>query len=413
MRLLYTLAIQLYGLIAHVLALFQPKAKLWIEGQSTWKSELKGLENGSRPIWFHCASVGEFEQARPIIEKINDSNPEIPILLTFFSPSGFELHKDYRFAKCVAHLPLDTPENAREFLDVTKPRAIVFVKYELWFNFIQAFSAQKIPSVLISAFFHNKHLLLRWPGRILGKNLESFTQVFVQDESTVSRLAAIGVNNTEVAGDTRYDRVLDIANEPFDHPGIDDFAKGNRVVVVGSNWPEDDEIIMDELKSLPKIKVIVAPHEMSGTQMNVWESKFAGKIIRLSELGDAIPSEIQILYIDRIGMLSRIYRYASVAYVGGGFGKSIHNALEPSVYGVPVLFGPNNDRFDEAQQLIGMGAGFEINDQIEFGQTVRKLLSDTKLLEDIKLKLSAHFERKKGGSAIILRWLNQVLEKAF
>jgi len=412
MRLLYSLAIQLYGVVAYAMALIQPKARLWVHGQATWKKEVSGLEKGPRPIWFHCASVGEFEQARPIIEKFSASRPGVPILLTFFSPSGFELHKNYELAQCVAHLPLDTPRNAREFIDLTKPQAIVFVKYELWFNFMKEFNNRNIPSVLISAFFHENHLLLRWPGRLLGKNLDAFTRIFVQDDETALRLAAIGVENTEVAGDTRYDRVLDIVNSPFDHPAIESFAKDDKVIVIGSNWPEDDEIIIDELKKLIGVKLIVAPHEMSSTQIQVWESRFAGKILMLSELEDTIPDNVKVLFIDRIGMLSHLYRFASVAYVGGGFGKSVHNTLEPAVYGVPVLFGPNNLRFDEVQQLKKMGAGFEVKSQSEFAQMIQILITDSEKLDEVRRKLKTHFEEKKGGSAIVLAWLSQALKGA-
>lgn len=402
----YTLAIRSYALMVRIAATINPKARLWLKGRNHWKSALQTLGPDDRPIWFHCASVGEFEQARPVIEALKQKDPDKKVVVTFFSPSGFELRKNYAQADIVTYLPTDTPSKARAFMKALHPAAAVFVKYDFWFNTMQAMYDQGVPGILISAYIPNGHWLLSWPGNLLVKRLNQFDQLFLQDETSKKLLEAKGIRNLQVVGDTRIDRVMDNREESFEHPAIEQWAKDGRVLVVGSNWPTDDKVLLPALATYrPDLKLIVAPHEMDKGQWPVWSDAFDGRIERWTELGEQVAESTEVVYVDTMGFLSKLYRIATIAYVGGGFSAAVHNTLEPAAYNIPVVFGPNNLRFLEIQQLKSEGIGFEVRDEKELNANLDRLLSSEEARKHVQSKAQAYFDRQRGASEAVIQWL--------
>lgn len=404
---LYSLFIFAYGLLARVATLFSEKARLWVGGREHWKSALASMENSSNAIWFHCASVGEFEQARPVIETLKAQNPARKILLTFFSPSGYELRQNYRYADRVTYLPTDTRANAKAFLDRAKPAAVVFVKYEFWFHFMTETHQRNIPFYLISAHFPKGHFLLGRPGRVLGKRLAQFTKIFVQDTDSVRHLAALGITQVEAVGDTRFDRVVANRHEEWDNDAVKQFTGNAQVLVIGSNWPADDKVILPVVMQKTNLKIIVAPHEMNPAQWSAWAKAFEGKTVRWTAMEQSDVSSKQVLFVDTVGVLSKLYGMATVAYVGGGFGRAVHNTLEAAVYGIPVIFGTENKRFLEVQQLKTLGIGTEISNANAFKTAVERALTDVAYRTDCAKKAEAYFAQNTGATQRIVAELNR------
>ncbi len=380
MKILYSAGIVLYTAVVYLVSPFRGKARLWVSGRSGWVKNLRTMLAGSerKLIWFHCASLGEFEQGRPVMELIREKYPEYEILLTFFSPSGYEIRKNWPVADYVVYLPADTPGNAEKFIDITRPSKVFFVKYEFWYNYLTEIHRRKIPLYLISGIFRAQQSFFRKYGGFFRNLLRKFTHIYVQDENSSDLLNRIGIENSSVAGDTRFDRVNKIASSAVSLPVVESFCNGEQVVVAGSTWHRDEEILAEYIKRYPgNYKWVIAPHEISSSEIERLESWLKVRSVRYSGTQDLI-SDARVLIIDNIGILSSVYRYASVAVIGGGFGKGIHNILEAACWGLPVLFGPNHKRFREANQMLEKKAAFCFSDYYEFRDILDNLMNDKK-----------------------------------
>lgn len=378
MKAIYNLSILIYSGLIHFAALFNNKALLWVRGRKNWPTILRDKMNPEeKKIWIHCASLGEFEQGRPLIEVIKKLKPDIKILLTFFSPSGYEIRKNYPEADFICYLPADTPGNASKFVEIVRPSLVLFVKYEFWNNYISVLYGKKIPFYLVSGIFRPDQLFFKWYGTFLRKMLKKFTHLFVQDKRSLDLLGEIGIQNVTVAGDTRFDRVSQIAGTARDLPVIEKFRGMENLFLAGSSWKQDEEIIAQYINNYPaRMKWIFAPHEVHETNLKRLEKLFSVNVVRYSEFKEVSP-DARVMIIDNIGILSSAYRYAHIAEVGGGFGNGIHNILEPSSWGIPVLFGPNYDKFREATDLISNGGATCFNNYKEFEMIIEKWLTDT------------------------------------
>ena len=386
MRNIYTLLIHFYGIIIRFVAIFNPKAKKWVNGR---KSLLKNIERNIEPgniVWFHAASVGEFEQARPIIEAIKDEYPLKKILITFFSPSGYELRKDYELADYVFYLPLDTPKNVKQFLDIVKPEAVYFVKYEFWFNFINEIYSRMIPLYLVSGIFREKQHFFKWYGQWFRNHLPMFKHIYVQDNNSAKLLGSLKSRNFSIVGDTRFDRVYQNTKTVSKFDTIEHFCKNSQILLVGSSWPKDESLIENFLKQSAKdVKLVIAPHEVSEKHVQgVLELFKDYKPLLWSEnqnINDRLLNS-RVLIIDSVGKLMHLYQYAQIAYVGGGFGAGIHNILEAACFGKPIIFGPKYQKFNEAVQMIKLKAAFSINNSEELNPILNNLFDDSNLLEE-------------------------------
>lgn len=335
------------------------------------------IEPDTRYVWFHAASLGEFEQGRPVIERLKREKPETKILLTFFSPSGYEIRKNYAGADIVSYLPLDVPGNAWYFVNLVKPSKAIFIKYEFWPNYLLALQAENIPVVSISAIFRPEQVFFKDYGKWYKKLLLTFQHIFVQDKFSKELLQAHGINNVTVAGDTRFDRVYDLYQQAKQLPLIEEFVKGaEKVIVAGSTWPKDEELLVQYLRLHPDVKLIMAPHEVHNSHIAEISKLLDGKFVRYSDANTDNVKTTNCLVVDIIGILSSIYRYANVTYIGGGFGVGIHNTLEAAVYGLPVVFGTNYQKFREARELIAVGGAFSISNYVTLEAQFDLLLKD-------------------------------------
>ena len=381
---MYNLAIYLYLLAVKFVGLFSKKVKLMRKGHKLVFDILRqSIDKDSQYLWFHAASLGEFEQGRPLIERIRKRYPQYKILLTFFSPSGYEVRKNYEGADVICYLPFDTPRNVRRFLDLARPSMAFFIKYEFWQNYMKGLQRRGIPTYSVSSIFRPNQVFFRWYGGQYYKVLTRITHFFVQNEESLRLLATRGVTNATVVGDTRFDRVLEIHQAARQLPLVERF-KGdcNKVLVAGSSWQPDEELFIDYFNRHPEMKLIIAPHVVDENHLAWIESRLNRPSMRYTRaLGtNADLSRVDCLIIDCYGLLSSIYRYGEKSYVGGGFGVGIHNVLEAAVYGIPVLFGPNNQRFREARQLLAEGGAFEIHDATGFAATMDRLFTDEAFL---------------------------------
>lgn len=383
MHLIYNFSILFYGFIIRVLSLFNPKAKKWISGRKNiWKQLENFKRNETKLFWFHCASLGEFEQGRPLIEALKKKE-KCQIIVSFFSPSGYEIRKDYELADMVFYLPIDTPKNAKKLVNILKPTKVFFIKYEFWANYIFELKYNNIPVYLVSGLFRKKQLFFKNYGSFFRKILKSFDEIFVQDEASYTLLNDIDIPNV-ISGDTRYDRVLVNASFVKSIDIVESFLKGKKAFVIGSSWEEDENIIFPLIKnnSIDDL-TIIAPHEIKEVNILRIEGSLTGLTIRYSDLlkGVELTSET-VLIIDNIGMLMNLYQYASMAYIGGGFKTGLHNILEAASYNVPVVFGNKHEKFPEAKLFIDNKIGFEISNS-ESLITVIKNLRKTDLTASI------------------------------
>lgn len=377
---MYSLGIYLMALGVRVAALFKEKLRKMVQGhRATWQM-LRALSGKDTYVWFHAASLGEFEQGRPLMERLRREHPEKKILLTFFSPSGYEVRKNYDGADLVCYLPFDTPLNARRFVKLARPEAAFFIKYEFWRNYIEVLYKRGIPCYSVSSIFRENQIFFRPYGRGYARCLSRMTHLFVQNETSRRLLEGIGVTNVDVVGDTRFDRVLDIRNAAKPLPLAERFAGCWKVLVAGSSWPQDEEIIIPYFNKHPNLKLVLAPHVVSEEHLQAIERQLARPALRYSKATPKAVAEADCLIIDCYGLLSSIYRYASMAYVGGGFGVGIHNVPEAAVYGIPVIIGPNNKKFREAQALLRCGGCKEIAGTADFEQIMDAWLSDKEAL---------------------------------
>lgn len=383
MPFLYSAAVAGYHFGVRIAALWNPKAKAWVQGrEGLWerlnaeRDVLKGC------LWMHCASVGEFEQGRPVLEAIKAERPDLPVLLTFFSPSGYEARKDYPLATHVDYLPADSDANAHRLVELLAPRAAIFVKYEFWYHHLHALKAKAVPTFLVSAIFRAGQPFFKWYGSAWRAMLGCYERVFTQDETSKDLLAAIGVANVTVSGDTRFDRVMEIVQAHEELPIARALAQANgRVLVCGSTWPADERLLLKALqvaRATPRI--LIAPHEPGKEHLAAIDRDFPEPLMAWSAVDhDAVPaqfSELRTLLVDRMGLLARLYKYADVAYVGGGFGDGIHSLLEAAAWGKPVIFGPKHTKFAEAKGLIDAGGGFEVRNAKELRAALDRLLGD-------------------------------------
>ena len=406
---IYTLLLRV-GLKLSPLFARNLKAKKWLDARGQWKSDLKGFKKSKKLIWFHCASIGEFEQARPVIERLVVSD-EYQIAITFFSPSGYEAKSNYRHGDLITYLPTDLPENVDWFLESLQPDVAVFVKYEFWFNFMEGLNSRKIPMALISAYFPAKHWTVEWPGILFGWRLAQFDVIFTQEAMSCDVLSSVMINNTDQIGDTRVDRVIEGAEEEWSFPSITKFVDGESdVLVVGSNWAADDQYLFPVIKNHPHLKVIVAPHELHDEQRMNWEKEFKDQFVLIGNLESSDQKNKRVLYVDQIGMLSKLYRFGTAAYVGGGFGKAVHNTLEAAVYGIPVIFGPENDRFQEIQELKRLGVGIEVKNEIQLSEAIDKAIGEPAYRSHVENSTSSFFENQRGASDKIVDWVREVLK---
>jgi len=362
MRLNYNFGIYLYKIAVFIASLFNQKAKKMRIGQAGALSLLKKtIDPNARYIWFHAASLGEFEQGRSVMEQLKKDNPETKILLTFFSPSGYEIRKNYAVADVISYLPLDTTTATRKFVKLVNPSKAIFIKYEFWPNYILELQKANVPVYSISAIFRPSQVFFKVYGGWYRNLLKSFAHIFVQDNNSLKLLADNGFSNVSVAGDTRFDRVADLAQQAKNIPLIEAFVQDSKkVIVAGSTWPKDEELLVKYLKLHPDIKLILVPHEIHQAHIMGISKLLDGKFVRYTELNEQNAQTTNCIVVDTIGLLSSIYRYAKVAYIGGGFGVGIHNTLEAAVWNVPVVFGPNYQKFREARELIAIGGAFSI-----------------------------------------------------
>ena len=386
------------------------KAQRWLSGRRNifdhFSSKLSN--NNSKTTWIHCSSLGEFEQGRPVIEKLKSLYPDTKILLTFFSPSGYEIRKDYKGAEWVCYLPLDSKINARKFLDIANPSLVLFVKYDLWHYYLAACKERKIPLLMISAIFRKGQPFFQWYGSLHRKMLKKFTHLFVQDEESKNLLLQLKINNVTVAGDTRFDRVAEIAEKFQPVNDITKFCGTDKVLVAGSTWPADEKLIKSITNLFPELKIIIAPHEIHQQHLDSLKLLFPESVL-FSQL-PATNYKLQTpncLLIDNIGMLSTLYSYASIAYIGGGFNQGIHNVLEAAVYGKPVIFGPRYEIFQEAIDLIISGAGFSINNKDKLGKLVSRLLNDKEIYLKCCENAGTYIRQNKGATEIILHYIQE------
>lgn len=378
LNLLYTISIFLLRSLYSLAALFHPKAKLFVNGRKKIFKKLEAAFSGNTQpvVWVHCASLGEFEQGRPIMEAFRKQYPSYKILLTFFSPSGYEVRKNYNGADYIFYLPWDTSSNAKRFVEITKPALAIFVKYEFWYFYSAALKSKSIPLISASCIFRPEQIFFKWHGFFFRRILKNFNHFFVQTTQSIELLKQIGINNSSLVGDTRFDRVHDITTNAVDIELAQQFKGDDKVFVVGSLWPEDLEVLapfINENKNL--LKFIIAPHEISEKFLTEIEVSISVKSVRYSKSGQHLNS-YDVLIIDNVGMLSSLYRYGEFAYVGGAFGKGLHNILEAACYGVPIFFGNKNyEKFQEANELIMRGGAFSLADYSELKTTYEMMMS--------------------------------------
>lgn len=425
---LYEIAIRLFVLGVRLAAFFNPKAKKWLEGRRNWREKYraalttKNQKLTTKTLWLHAASLGEFEQGRPVIEAFRKQFPGWKIVLTFFSPSGYEIRKNYPQADFIFYLPADTRRNARDFLDLIKPDAAIFVKYEFWANHLFELKKRDIPTLLVSALFREKQPFFQWWGGFWRNMLGCFSHVFVQNQDSAKLLQGIGFQNVTVAGDTRVDRVLKIAEGAKENEIVAAFQKSPSenalcdLLIAGSTWPPDESLIAEALRrsATDDMKVVFAPHDPSPKSVSHLLALLPG-----DEFGTSLPysqatpetaRQAFCLIIDNVGMLNTLYRYGKIAYIGGGFGKGIHNTLEPAAFGLPIIFGPKYEKFEEARQFVARGGAFSVKNSEELEIVLQKL-RDPAFYEKASQAVQEYLEESKGATERILSFLKQILNE--
>ena len=408
---LYRLFLLLYSAGIQAASAFNKKAKLWLKGRKNIFSRLQRsfAKNTSPVIWFHCASLGEFEQGKPLMEEIKNNYPAHKILVTFFSPSGYEAQHDSVLADYVFYLPLDGQKNAQRFLSIVKPQLAIFVKYEFWYFYLKEIKNKNIPLLLASGIFRENQPFFKWYGSLHRAMLRCFSHIFLQDEVSQKLLQSINIQNTTICGDTRVDRVVEIANNWQPIEKIASFCERHTVIVAGSTWEEDDERLCHYVNKNAETRAIIAPHEIDEDRLKDCLKFYEHSVLYSEYLKTAaLPEKINTIIIDNIGMLSRLYKYATVCFVGGAFGEDgVHNVLEAAVYRKPVVFGPVYDKYLEAVELKKCGAAFSVEDVLELEKTFNDLLSNNELYKNACAASAAYIESKIGATKQILNYIEQ------
>ncbi len=403
-KVLYNLGMLIYHFGVWVASFWNEKASKFCKGrQGVLEFLAERIDKNSQYVWVHAASLGEFEQGRPIIEKLRQLKPEYKIVLTFFSPSGYEVRKNYEGADVVCYLPIDTSWSANKFLDTVNPSYAIFIKYEFWMNYIVGLKRRRIPTYIVSAIFRPNQVFFKWYGVWYRKVLHCFTHLFVQNQVSLDLLSSIGVKNVSLSGDTRFDRVADIAAKSKELPIVSSFAQGSKVIVAGSSWPKDEDILCDYFNNHPEVKMILAPHEIHQAHLDSIVSKLKRPYVFYKDTDEAAAAKADCLIINCFGLLSSIYKYGEVAYIGGGFGVGIHNTLEAAVYGMPVLFGPNYGRFQEAVDMVKRGGAFSIQSNGEYNELMDSLLAEnSSLLKSASAQTAGYVNENRGATERIV-----------
>jgi 3-deoxy-D-manno-octulosonic-acid transferase len=407
MSLIYSLVIHVFYMVVQIASPFNKKARLWIQGRKGWRKKLRMWHSSGSPVfWFHAASLGEFEQGRPLIEEIKKRLPGCCILLTFYSPSGYEVRKNYQWADLVIYLPLDTWYNARCFINLVKPDAVFFIKYEFWYFYLKQLHRMKLPVYLVSGIFRSGQIFFRWYGSWFRSKLRYFTHFFMQDQASADLLTSLGFCNYTISGDTRFDRVIMLKIQVNNIEIAEAFSTGHFCLVAGSTWIDDEKLLVRLINEIPDIKLIIAPHEIDEAHIANLRTMLKAGYILFSKSTKNNITDKQILIIDNIGLLSSLYRYGQLAYIGGGFGKGIHNILEASAFSLPVIFGPNYLKSREAIDLLRIGGAFTINNYDELYTTVYSMKEDPVKYKALCLKAFDYVLNNKGATEIILEKAN-------
>ena len=403
MLLFYILGIKFYSALIYFASFFNGKARLWINGRKNWRKKVN-VNAKTKKIWFHFASLGEFEQGKPLLQAVKNQYSEKEIIITFFSPSGYEIRKNSPLGDYILYLPIDSRENAKDFIELFKPEMAVFNKYEYWYFYFKKLSEKQIPLYITSAIFRPKHIFFKFYGGFNRKILNFVTHFFVQNEESIKLLKSIGLHNATLSGDTRFDSVLNLSNSKKELHEIAQFKGKSQLFIAGSTWPEDENFIANYIDKQPlDWKFIIAPHEISETKLLTLEKVVNVKSIRYSKLIESGSNDGKVLIIDNIGMLSSLYAYGEIAFIGGGFGTGIHNTLEAAAWGLPVIFGPNYDKFQEAKDLVELQGGFTVANQNELNKIMDQLMSKVDLRKQSGEIAKNYVSKNTGASAIIMK----------
>lgn len=410
MKYLYNFAISLFGIVVRFLAIFNEKIALFVEGRKETFTKLKAtIEPNEKSIWMHCASLGEFEQGRPILEAIRLSRPQYKIILSFYSPSGYEVRKEYQGVDVVVYLPIDTNSNARKFIEFAQPDMAIFVKYEFWPNILSVLKEQSIQTILVSGVFRDDQLFFKSYGKWMKKSLQSFSHFFVQNKSSENLLKKIGFSNITISGDTRFDRVASILEQNNTLDFLKDFVKDQIVLVAGSTWPSDESKLVKFInQNHHNIRYIIAPHNMNSKDILKLKSAIDCPVSLYSE--GSINTKAKVFIADTIGILTKIYSYADIAYVGGGYDKEgVHNVLEPAVFGIPLVIGPVFDKFEEAKELVELKGCLVANDQADLNDHLNKLILNEKYRNELGRITMTYIKNHLGATKIILNYIEDQL----
>lgn len=403
---LYNLFVILASQVLKVIAVFSPKIKLFVEGRKTVFSTLKQkIKPTDKTIWFHAASLGEYEQGLPVIERIKEKYPLHKIVITFFSPSGYEVRKNNAVADVTVYLPLDTKKNAKQFISLVHPELVFFIKYEFWLNYLAELKTKNTPTYLISGIFREKQMFFKWYGGFYRKALDTFTYFFVQNESSKKLLLQLGKTNVAISGDTRFDRVAAILEKDNTLDFISQFKNNALTIVIGSSWPKDENLLADFINATTSnVKFIIAPHNIKPQQIQQLKGSITKKSVLFSEKEGNDLSEFDVFIIDTIGILTKIYSYADIAYVGGGFGNpGVHNLLEPATFGVPLIIGTNYSHFAEATALVNLGGCVSVSNQKELERAFADLIEYDEERQEKGHICSTFVQMNKGATNIIMK----------
>lgn len=404
MSFLYHILLYFYSFAVSIFSFFNQKAKQWIDGRKNILQHIQSTVNlADEIVWFHCASLGEYEQAKPVIEKLKQHNPSFKILVTFFSPSGYEIRKNDPLLDYVFYLPIDTKHNAQQFLKITNPKMAFFVKYEFWFNYINQLKQNNIPTYLISGVFRDNQLFFKWYGKWYKKVLHGFTHFFVQNNYSKELLLANNFTNVTLSGDTRFDRVYENSLNPKQLPLIEKFKGNSLLIIGGSTWQPEEKILADYIKLNPEQKLIIAPHDISEKHLVEIEKNIQQKTLRYSKANNENITSTTILIVDSIGLLANMYQYSDITLIGGGFTGALHNILEPASFGNVVLFGPKHHKFHEADEIIAFNGGFSIANSNDFVKKIELILSN---LNEYKTNSKNYINNNKGATNQLLNKLN-------
>lgn len=408
---IYNVIVQISWFFLNILAFFNSKIKLFVEGRkNSFEILRQAISKDDKTFWVHVASLGEFEQGLPLIEKLKAEYPAHKIVITFFSPSGYEVKKNTAVADAVCYLPMDTQGNAKRFLETIQPDLAIFVKYEVWPNYLKELENKKIPVLLISAIFKKEQIYFKSYGSFMRKALGGFSYYFVQDERSKVLLESIDIKNVSISGDTRLDRVSEILDRDNSLDFMEVFKKGRPCFVAGSTWPEDEAILIDYINNAQKnLKYVLAPHTIKSAKILGLAGAFTKKTTLYSKIDSNHLADYEVLIIDHIGLLTKIYSYADIAFVGGGFATGLHNTLEPAVFGIPVIIGPNYKGFKEAEELVAQKGILTIDDSWSFGELMKKLLDNLGFRKKTGEINARYISKNKGASIQIMDYIGTLL----